>query len=308
MSQEFVGPPLGHLSVDPAVVTRLPIQLPETPDARRVPSSCRQNLLLRQCLEPGQLSVLFQPIVDVSGSEHGVHALECLIRGPKGTSLRSPEKLFALAREKGVEGTLDRACIGAALEAAATLPGQPDLSLNLHASTLSTDRELKEVLEAAASANSVETSRLIIEIVEQTPPRDLPTFRRVLDDLRRMGARIALDDVGLGHSNYGMILEVRPDYLKIDRFFVKGIRADFYRQAILESVCHLCHRVGARVIAEGIDNEADLETARAVGVDLLQGFLFSEPQPAAEYAAPGPMAYLLAAEAPGRQLGLRHVH
>ena len=115
------------------------------------------------------------------------------------------------------------------------------------------------------------------------PP--LPVFRDALDTLRRVGLRIALDDVGLGHANYRMVLECRPDYLKVDRFFVKGVHADFYRDAVLESICHLAHRIGARVVAEGVDDDADLTALRALRFDLAQGYLPSAPQPVS--AAPG---------------------
>src|SRR6185369_8891608 len=103
-------------------------------------------------------------------------------------------------------------------------------------------------------------------------------FRNALAGLRDIGARIALDDVGLGHSNFLMILECRPEYFKIDRYFVHGARSDFYRQAVLGSVVHLAKPFGARVVAEGVEDEDDLAAVRAAGIDLVQGWMFGMPQ------------------------------
>jgi EAL domain-containing protein (putative c-di-GMP-specific phosphodiesterase class I) len=84
-------------------------------------------------------------------------------------------------------------------------------------------------------------------------------------------------------SNYQMVLDSRPDYFKMDSYFVNGVAADTYRQAILESVTLLARRFRARVIAEGVADAADLETLGGLGIDLVQGWLFSKARPAAEY-------------------------
>jgi EAL domain-containing protein (putative c-di-GMP-specific phosphodiesterase class I) len=292
--ERAVGTEAGMFRPHESFATFPPVLFTGPARASRRTSLLDQDVLLVRCLDPRQLTVRFQPIIDIGEGGSRLHALECLIRGPEGTAMESPDALFGLARERGQEALLDQACIIAALEGAASLPAELDLSLNVHASTLSIDPEFCNFLGDAAMARSLALSRLIVEIVEHAPPWDVPTFREALDTLRHIGVRIALDDVGQGHSNYGMILESRPDYFKIDRFLVKGLHADFYRQAVLESICQLAHRVGARVVAEGIDNEADLAATRALKVDYVQGFLFAEPLPASEYTRPGAPSWPLA--------------
>ena len=125
----------------------------------------------------------------------------------------------------------------------------------------------------------------MIEIVEHAPPWDVTGFRNGLEGLRDIGARIALDDIGMGHANYRMILECRPDYFKIDRYFVAGSHGDFHRRAVLASVAELARPFGARVVAEGVEAPADLETVRGLGIDLAQGFLFGPALPASALAA-----------------------
>ena len=109
-------------------------------------------------------------------------------------------------------------------------------------------------------------------------------FGASLAALRELGASIALDDVGLGHSNFMMIIECRPNYFKIDRYFVHGARTDVYRQAVLSSVAQLALPFGARVVAEGVETEADLEAVRQAGINLAQGYLFGQPATQASLA------------------------
>jgi EAL domain-containing protein (putative c-di-GMP-specific phosphodiesterase class I) len=228
-------------------------------------------------LEPGALSVRFQPVYEVHEHVMLGHYIECLIRGPKGTTVESPEILFEYARKKNRESEVDRRCVSMILDASKALPAHIRFGLNVHASTLALDSGFTEFLAVELSRVGIEADRLVLEIVEHAPPWDVEAFRLALDVLRDMGASIALDDVGLGHSNFMMILECRPNYFKIDRYFVRGARTDIYRQAVLASVAQLALPFAARVVAEGVETEADLEAVRQAGINLVQGYLFGKP-------------------------------
>jgi len=235
----------------------------------------KERCLLDRLLEPDALSVAFQPIFQCRGSSRTLHALECLIRGPKGTNMEDPDVLLEYVRRKREESLFDRVCISTALAESQGLPGTPRLCLNVHASTLGRDRDFVAFLSGTAEQNSVCVKRLTVEIVEHAPPWDGPSFQRAIDELRQLGIKVALDDIGLGQSNYKMILDARPDYFKLDRYFVKGASTDFHRRAVLESVAQLAVRFGGRVVAEGVEDTADLDAVLAQGIDLIQGFLFS---------------------------------
>lgn len=236
-----------------------------------------QRSLLDRILEPGAISVRFQPVYEFRPSVLVGHYIECLVRGPLGTSAENPEILFDYARKKNREAEVDRRCVLAVLDAAKILPKNSRIGINVHASTLARDAGFVDFLDEAAAQHSIDVDRLVVEIVEHAPPWDMRAFRYTLDALRERGAAIALDDVGLGHSNFLMILECRPSYFKIDRYFVSGSRTDIYRQAILTSIAQLASPFDARVVAEGVETEADLETVRRAGIDLVQGFLFGQP-------------------------------
>lgn len=246
--------------------------------------------LLDTLLEPGRLAVVFQPIFEVGAGRTKLHGLECLIRGPKGTNAERPAVLFEYVRRKRAEAAIDRACVGTVLLEATELPAAPTLNLNVHASTLGRDVGFPAFLLDRASALAIAPGRLVVEIVEHSPPMDVPAFRRALAELREAGVTIALDDVGLGQSNYKMILDVRPDIYKLDRYLVAGAWNDPYRQVILDSLARMVRRLEARAVAEGVEDAHELVAVEAAGIDLVQGFLLARPLPRAELVASGVLA------------------
>jgi EAL domain-containing protein (putative c-di-GMP-specific phosphodiesterase class I) len=199
------------------------------------------------------------------------------MRGPSATNLESAEILFEYARRKRAEGIVDRACIAAALKSAQHLDMVPRFFLNVHASTLGRDADFTRFLDETAASHSIELSRITLEIVERQPYWNGPRFMATLDRLRMRGIKIALDDFGLGESNYRMMLDCWPDCIKIDRYVVRNCDSDYGRRAILESIASLALTIGAKVIAEGVQTRAELRTIRDLGFTLAQGFVFYKP-------------------------------
>ena len=243
-----------------------------------MPKTC----LLDRILQPGGVSVLFQPIVDAGTDNWTIHSVECLARGPKATNIESAPLLFEYARRKQAEHQIDRACIAQALRYARALPSGMRFSVNVHASTLGRERDFVIYLQELAFQYNLNLARITIEIVENLPFWDETGFLRNLSALRALGVKIALDDVGMGYSNYRMMLDARPDYFKIDRYLVEGSHADYQRQIILESIVNLADKLNATVIAEGITNYADLALVRSFGLNLMQGHLFAKAMTAAD--------------------------
>ena len=233
--------------------------------------------ILDAIVAPGGLSVTFEPIMEVRANTRRLHGMSASIRGPRGTNVEEPGVLFEYARRKRAEGQLDRAAVRATLEAARTLPGDVTVYMKVHASTLGQDHEFISHLADEADTRGIALSHLVLEIVEQGPAVDGPCIPDALDALRHLAVGIALADVGLGQSSYRMVLDCRPNYFKVDGYVVQGARDDFYRRAVLESMQDLARKFGARVIAEGVGQEADLEAVTAVGIDLAQGALFLPP-------------------------------
>jgi EAL domain-containing protein (putative c-di-GMP-specific phosphodiesterase class I) len=237
--------------------------------------------LLDDILEPGALMPVFQPIFTVTSQERWLHSLECLMRGPSGTSVERANILFAYVRRKREEIVVDRACVKAALQVAASLPCEPCLSVNVHASTLGRDSGFVSYLQGLAEDCGIAARRLTVELIEHAPFWDVAGIWRAIGELRTFGMRLAVDDVGAGQSNYNMILDCCPDALKIDAYVVKGCHADKYRLAVLESITTLARKFGAQVIAEGIEQASDQEALLGLGINLMQGYMFARPMSAA---------------------------
>ncbi|HET7294666.1 MAG TPA: EAL domain-containing protein [Vicinamibacteria bacterium] len=250
-----------------------------------------RRCLLETILEPGSLRVLFQPVFEADAGRMRVHYLESLVRGPEGTSLEAPEVLFDYAGRKNAAAAVDRACVRTILETARSLPPGATLGINVHASTLAHDPEFLSFLGDTASLHMIDPSRIVLEIVEHAPPWDMAAFRTSLEGLRDIGVRVALDDVGLGHSNFLMILECRPEYFKIDRYFVADSPRDFHRRVVLASIAELAARFGGQAIAEGVETRAELEAVRNLGIELVQGWLFGPARPATQPWGPQVMKW-----------------
>lgn len=236
-----------------------------------------RSSLINDILGPGGLTIVFQPIFEIVDGETVLYAIEALSRGRKGSNVERADVLFEYVRRKGKEVEVDRACATAALAAAANVPGAPAISINVHASTLECDGSFAAFLEQSCRRVNIETSRLILEIVEHQRFQDRRSFFAALDRLHTLGIRIALDDIGLGYSNHRMLIEVCPDLFKIDRYFVTGSRERPHARAAIESIALLASRIGGRVVAEGIETAEDFETVRSLGIDLVQGYYFGRP-------------------------------
>jgi EAL domain-containing protein (putative c-di-GMP-specific phosphodiesterase class I) len=236
---------------------------------------------------PGAIRVEFQPMMVIEGDQLKLYMLEALARGPRGSSLERPDVMFEYARRKGEEATIDLICIAEALAAAATLPGEPSISINVHGSTLGAVPHFARHFLEDAAARGFAPGQLMLEIVEHRGPWLIDPMRYALHELREAGVRLAIDDLGVGSSNYELFIECRPDHIKIDRCLAHGATNDRYRRAVLESIVTLCRASDGTPVAEGIETQEDLETVRALGIAHVQGWLFARSMPAEEIAKIG---------------------
>ena len=233
---------------------------------------------------PGAIRIEFQPMVSIRNGRPRLYALEALTRGPRGSSVERPDVLFEYARRKGEESQVDGLCIAEALASASSLPGDPSISINVHGSTLSNIPHFAEHFLDAAESYEIAPDRLMLEIVEHRAPWVMESFQSTLGTLRDAGVRIAVDDLGVGASNFRMIVDCRPDHLKVDRYIADGCSRDPVRAAVIASIVNLADSIGASPIVEGIEHEDDLDVVAQLGIDIVQGFLFAPAMPAGELA------------------------
>lgn len=231
---------------------------------------------LDNILAHGGITSLFQPIVSLS--ERRIVGYEALTRGPSNSSLHSPINLLAAARYAGRLNELEMACRDSACRRYSQQQLQGKLFLNVSPETLldathRPGRTLELLHKYGISADSV-----VIELTEQTPTDDFELLDAALHHYRDMGFSIALDDLGAGYSGLRMWSELRPDYVKIDRYFIDGIHRDPVKREFVESIMKIARASRAVVIAEGIEVNEELEILADMGIDLVQGYLLGRPQ------------------------------
>jgi EAL domain-containing protein (putative c-di-GMP-specific phosphodiesterase class I) len=226
--------------------------------------------LLETILDPGHLSVRFQPIFRIADGDNQVHSVEALVRGPNGTHFESAELLFDYVRRKKEEKLVDYSCLAAICAEAVRLPRDLRINVNVHAATLGQHPGFVESFRRRAYKHSLSLDRFTVEIVEYAPSCNIPELSHTIGGLRNGGVRIALDDVGLGQSNYRMMLDCNPEYFKLDAYFVRGIRTDSKRRAVVESVVAFGKALHTAVVAEAAESLEDIAILADMGVEFVQ--------------------------------------
>jgi EAL domain-containing protein (putative c-di-GMP-specific phosphodiesterase class I) len=243
--------------------------------------------LLETILDPEQLSVRFQPIFRIGDGENQVHSVEGLIRGPRGTHFESAQMLFDYVHRKKEERSVDQSCLAAICAEAAKLPRNLRINVNVHASTLGKQPGFFESFRRRLHKHSLSLDRFTVEIVEYAPNCDIPELERTISALRNAGVRIALDDVGLGQSNYRMMLDCYPEYFKLDSYFVQGVRIDSKRRAVVESVVAFGRALHSAVVAEGAETAEEIALLADLGVEFVQCNLLCPALPLPQLLASG---------------------
>jgi EAL domain-containing protein (putative c-di-GMP-specific phosphodiesterase class I) len=224
-----------------------------------------------------QVTSVYEPIVEVE--TRTVFGYEALARGPEGSELHSPRALFATATEQDLLFQLDCLCRQSGLRGAKDLPGGAKLFLNVRPTTIHDPAFRAESISKTLEACGLEPSDMVFEISEQESIGNFDIFREVRDYYRRLGFQIALDDTGAGYASLEAVMELSPDFIKVDRAFVHGIDEDPARQELLRALRSVADRIGARIIGEGLDRLEELETLGRLGIPFGQGWLFGKPTP-----------------------------
>ena len=213
------------------------------------------------------LTIAFQPIVDL---EHRrVAGYEALSRFP-GEPAR-PDQWFADAAAVGLGVALELHAARTAVSALANLPPDTYLSINLSPAAL-VSVDPSELVPA-------DPTRLVLELTEHARVGDYEQLRHALDRFRGAGVRIAVDDAGAGFASFRHILELEPDIVKVDLAISQGIHRDPARQALVGGISELARHSGATLVAEGVEEPADLDRLATLGVSIFQGYLFGRPAP-----------------------------
>lgn len=221
-----------------------------------------------RAIEGGQPVIHLQPIHRLAnGRSAGAEALARFA----DAGIRPPNLWFEDAFEVGLGVDLELAAIRNALAASAYVPADHYLSINVSPETVLSGR-LDALLAAARRAN------LVLEITEHSQVEEYDVLRDALAALRRH-ARIAIDDVGAGYSSLQRVIALEPDILKLDMSLTQDIHIDPARRALAGAMVDFSARIGAVIVAEGIERIEEAKVLRDLGITFGQGYLFSKPMP-----------------------------
>ena len=213
------------------------------------------------------LAHVFQPVFDVTNGElFGVEALARFSARPK----RTPDVWFADAHAMGIGVPLEVASVRAALACLSRLPEGIALCVNAGPEAMASE-EVLQIIRAS------ESKRIVVELTEQVKVDDYPRLSCALEQLRLMGARLAIDDTGAGFASLAHILKLAPDIIKLDRELVCGIDHDPVRSALGGALVTFAAQTGAEIIAEGIETAAELDVVRGLGIRYGQGYFLCRP-------------------------------
>jgi diguanylate cyclase (GGDEF)-like protein/PAS domain S-box-containing protein len=244
---------------------------------------------LRQALQAGELTMHYQPIVDLTSTE--VVGFEALMRWEHPERGWVPPSVFIpLAEQSDLILELGAFALREAVAAASSWgptgaqETRPYVTVNLSAHQFH-EPKLVSMIEEALTTSGISPDRLIIEITESVMLRDALETASVIGRLQEHGVGFALDDFGTGYSSLSYLVLLHPRIIKIDQSFVRPSHESVDNDTLLETIISLGQKLGMTMLGEGIETKAQLERLRLPGCELGQGFLFSPAVPAANVPA-----------------------
>ena len=237
------------------------------PKLLEIDDQALERAVLLSLIDDGRFVPVFQPIVDLATRQ--VFGYEALTRFANG---ERPDLVFAEAERLGIGRNLEAATITAAVKSSATLqPASAYLSVNV-----SPDFALSRIPRKLLAGLG---RPLTVEVTEHVAIADYSALRAAVRSLGR-DVRLAVDDAGSGFASLRHVLELGPDIVKLDIEFIRKIDSDPARQALVAGMVHFAARGPFRLIAEGVETEAERAALLALGVTYGQGYLFGRPKPA----------------------------
>jgi len=235
----------------------------------------RRDELSRMIFQGGVRAV-FHPIVRLADGEIIGH--EALTRPLGGISFDSVEELFAFAESTDLLMDFERLCRRTAIGSASNRPSLGLLFLNASARAVEDPEWAAGGMDEILRKSGLAPHDVVVEITERVAIVHHDEFQRALRMFKDRGYRVAVDDMGAGYASLQSLASIEPDFLKFDTSLVRDIDHSSIKQSLLLSLRQLGDKIKARVIAEGIEREGELQTLIELGIELGQGYLFHRPE------------------------------
>ncbi|MGB9808464.1 MAG: GGDEF domain-containing protein [Caldanaerobacter sp.] len=228
---------------------------------------------LRNIIDEKKFTTLFQPIVSLTDGE--VVGYEALTRGPEGSIFFNPEVLFEEAKKANLLWDLELITRIKAIEIFNSFKSEKLLFLNVDPEVIRDEHFIKGTTREVLQFYGISPANLIFEVTEKTAIKDYKAFKRVIENYKSQGYKIAIDDVGAGYSGLSAIAQIKPYYVKIDMSLIND--KDNFKKAIVKALMEFAVNTNIKLIAEGIETIDELFTVIEIGIPLGQGFLLGKP-------------------------------
>jgi sensor c-di-GMP phosphodiesterase-like protein len=239
---------------------------------------------IEHALAAGEFVPYYQPIVDIrSGQLRGAEVL-VRWRKPDGT-LVLPGAFIPLAESSGLIRDMTRDLMRrVCAEAGHAIGCRPALKISFNfAGQLFSDASIVKEVSNTFSGSPIKLSQVVLELTERDPIENFTETRQIIAALQGLGVRIAIDDVGTGHSGLSYMLKLGVDIIKIDKMFVDAIGTDRNSTTIVETLVDLAHNMRMDVVAEGVENFEQVMHLRELGIRSAQGYVFAPPLPGSAF-------------------------
>jgi EAL domain-containing protein (putative c-di-GMP-specific phosphodiesterase class I) len=220
-------------------------------------------------IDSGQFSIVYQPIWNMRSRQ--AVGFECVARF-SASPRRPPNEWFAEAAEVGLGTVLELAAIRAALVALSSLPAPLHLAINASVETILSG-------EFPSALQGLPLGRIVLEITEHSEVENYERLLDVLQPLRQGGLRLAVDDAGAGYSSLRHILNLQPDFIKLDMHLIRHIDLDPARRALASALIAFARDTNSSIIAEGVETASEFATLQTLGVEQAQGYFLARPMP-----------------------------
>ncbi|MGN7291964.1 bifunctional diguanylate cyclase/phosphodiesterase [Rhizobium sp. SAFR-030] len=223
------------------------------------------------------LETAFQPIVELSTGR--VFGYETLMRGHERLGFDTPVDLLDSAAGSGQILALEQMLAARSLAKFSTLPdfASSTLFINLDGRLIREGNFILDRLVQHLRKTNIPPSSICFELSERFDNTSEPEFADLVARLRKAGFKLAIDDFGVGHAEIKLLCDFAVDYLKIDRHFIAGLDASPRKRHLVRNIVNIAHVLGIRVIAEGVETEAECVACRDIGIDLVQGWFIARP-------------------------------
>ncbi|MFI2811613.1 MULTISPECIES: EAL domain-containing protein [unclassified Microbulbifer] len=240
--------------------------------------------VIRDAIDSGRFSLHMQPIAEAANTGRVSHYEFLLRMYDDSGQLLMPDSFVPAAERYGLMLAIDRWVVDETLvkNGGAIAAAGFSFALNISADALG-DEGFQFYLLGVLERTPVPRGRISFEITETAIISHMDSASRFVTELRRLGCRIALDDFGNGLSSFGYLKSFTIDYIKIDGSFVRQVEENFVDLIIVESIHQIAQRLGARTVAEYVEDEATLRRMASLGVNLVQGYHVGHPRPLEEF-------------------------